>query len=102
MSLLYHYSPVPRGRAIVSLGGRFVRPRALIQVTVIGPTGNNVERAILDTGADDTVFSERLAGAIGIDLHGAPAGSASGIGSAPLPLRYAQVTLRLATNQERR
>ncbi len=102
MSLLFRYSLVPRNRSVLPLGGRFVRPRPLLQVTVIGPSGSIVERALLDTGADDTVFSERLAGAIGIDLDRAPTGFASGIGSGRVILRYAQVTLRLATNQERR
>jgi hypothetical protein len=102
MSLLFHYSPVARNRPVVSLGGRFVRPRPLVQVTVIGPTGSNVEDAILDTGADDSVFSERLANAIGVDLRHAPAGYGLGVGSGTIALRYAQVTLRLATNQERR
>jgi predicted aspartyl protease len=71
-------------------------------VTLIGPTGSATKGALLDTGADDTVFPEDVAQAIGLDLSGAPVGTASGVGMQGQPLRYAQVLLRIASNYERR
>lgn len=102
MSLRYPYQPIPVGHAVVSLGGRWVRPRPLIAVTIFGPTGSRARDAVLDTAADDTVFSEILAARIGLDLTNAPAGIASGVGMANIPLRYGQVRLRLADGNEQR
>src|SRR5437879_85033 len=102
MSLRYRYVQVPVNRPVLPLGGRHVRPRPLVPVTLIGPGGTSVQRAIVDSAADDTVFHERIAAVIGIDLSQAPAGTASGVGSSGIAVRYAQVTLRLAAGQERR
>jgi predicted aspartyl protease len=71
-------------------------------VTLIGPTASKIEVALLDTGADDTVFPEDVANAIGIDLTNAPTGSVSGVSSGPVPLRYAEVLLRIASGNEKR
>jgi hypothetical protein len=57
--------------------------------------------ATLDTGADDTVFPESMAPILGIDLTAAPSLPAQGVGMARMPLRYAQVTLRLTDGRER-
>jgi hypothetical protein len=51
---------------------------------------------LLDTGSDDAVFPDTLARRIGLDLDGAPQGEAAGVGSGALPLRFAEVRLRLA------
>jgi hypothetical protein len=59
-------------------------------------------RVLLDTGADDTVFPDHVARLIGLDLAGAPTGTVSGAGAAGLPVRYAQVTLRLTDGREQR
>ena len=96
MSLRYPYTLVPMPYPVTSLGGRWVRPRPLIDLGLLGPTGAKAETAQLDTGADDTVFMEDAARAIGLDLSNAPAGFASGVGVARVPLRYAEVTLRIA------
>jgi hypothetical protein len=85
-----------------SLHGRTGRPRPIINVTLIGPTGSLLRPALLDTGADDTVFPEDVASAIGIDLSASPVSSGMGIGLNFLPLRYAEVTFRIADNHERR
>ncbi len=61
-----------------------------------------VEPALLDTAADDTVFPEDVAHQIGVDLTGAPEGEAVGVGGTTVRVRYAEVTLRLATSTERR
>jgi hypothetical protein len=102
MSLVYHYKPIPMGHAVVPLGGRFVRPRPIISAAVIGPLSTVTRDALLDTGADHTIFPEWIALSIGINLSNAPAGIGSGAGSRGLPLRYAQVTLRLTDGRERR
>jgi hypothetical protein len=101
MSLKFRYQLIPTKKAIVSLAGRLVRPRPMILVTVIGPTGTSVERAYLDPMKDDCVFPEDVADKIGIDLTNAPQGEAEGVGKVPVPLRYAQGFLRLANGGER-
>src|SRR5262245_6084675 len=58
--LHYRYIPLRVPQPVWSLGGRFVRPRPLIYVAVIGPTGTRVERAHIDPGSDDTVFPDTL------------------------------------------
>src|SRR5262249_37604638 len=86
-----------------SLGGRLVRPKTLVDITLIGPGGARLTPALLDTGADDTVFPELLAARLGIDLTGAPEGESGGVGGTSVArLRYATVTLRLATATEQR
>jgi hypothetical protein len=102
MTLRYRYKVIPSAAAVVSLGGRFGRPRPLVTVTVIGPTDTAVLEAILDTGADDTVFSDNTAALIGVDLTTAPTTTAAGVGGGQAPLRYAEVLLRLTDGAERR
>jgi hypothetical protein len=102
MSLRYPYTLIAVNHAVIPLGGRWVRPRPLISVGLLGPTGAKAETAHLDTGADDTVFMEDTAQAIGLDLTNAPAGFASGVGVPRVPLRYAEVTLRIAGLNELR
>jgi len=101
MTLRYPYKRLPTRAAVVSLGGRRDRPRPIITVTVLGPTGSQVESAFLDTLADDTVFPEDVATAIGLDLTNAPASQAAGIGNVAAALRFAEVTLRIAQGGER-
>ncbi len=102
MSLRYRYQLFSMSRPVLPLGGRFVRPRPLIPVTLIGPTNSYLRSALLDTGADDTVFPQSVATRIGVDLSNAPAGSGAGVGLANVQLRYAEVTLRIATSHEQR
>jgi hypothetical protein len=102
MSLLYRYHLLQANQPVVSLGGRWVRPCPIIPVSVIGPANTRALNALLDTGADDTVFTESLAVSLGVDLTGAPTGQARGADGSLIPLRYAQVTLRLASGSERR
>jgi hypothetical protein len=61
-----------------------------------------VATGLADTGADDTVCSEVVAGRLGVDLGGAPVMTASGIGRNPVRVRFAQVTLRIADDHEKR
>lgn len=102
MALLFPYQPLKAKKPVVSLNGRTSRPKPLIPITVIGPTGTSLEAALLDPGADDTVFPETVAQKVGLDLAQAPEGEAAGVGGVAVRLRYAEVTLRLATNTERR
>ncbi|HXG09574.1 MAG TPA: hypothetical protein VNK04_07275 [Gemmataceae bacterium] len=102
MNLRFRYKLVRAGRLIPSLGGRTVRPRPLVDVTVIGPIGSRVRPALLDTAADDTILPESLAVLIGVDLSTAPTGSATSPITGSIPLRYAPVTLRLTDGREQR
>lgn len=102
MSLRFRYQLAPTTGFVIPLGGRTVRPRPVIAVTIAGPTGSRSQEAILDTASDDTVFPDALAAQIGVDLTDAPRGRGAGVGLVAVPLRYAQVTLRIATNQEQR
>jgi hypothetical protein len=102
MSLRFPYQPVPMNHPVFPLGGRFSRPRPLLNVSVLGPAGAKVVRALLDTGADDTVFSDSLAAVIGLDLSNAPSHTFSGVGVVPYTVRYALVTLRLTDGIEYR
>lgn len=102
MALHYHYELFSLNHPIVSLGGRWVRPRPVVSVTLIGPKDTRARDALLDTGADDTLFPEQLAALLGIDLTNAPVATGSGIGARQVPVRYAEVTLRLFDGTELR
>jgi hypothetical protein len=102
MSLVFPYHLVPIPQSAVALGGRSVRPRPLVNVGVIGPTGTIVRLAVLDTAADDTVFEEREAARLGLDLSAMPTNIMAGVGLIPYTVRYAQVTLRLTDGIEYR
>jgi len=96
----FRYKPLRAKAPVVSLGGRQERPRPIVRVTLIGPAGARVIPAGLDSYADDTVFPELEAVRAGIDLGNAPVGTSAGIGQAPVPVKYAQVTLRITDGKE--
>ncbi len=102
MALIFRYRLFPLGRPIVSLGGRFSRPRPVVDVTITGPARERSRQVLLDSGADDSVFPEALAGLLGVDLTQCPETIGSGIGGTPVPLRYAEVKLRLTDGKELR
>jgi hypothetical protein len=102
MSLRFPYLPVPAGQPVVPLGGRQSLPRPVLSVTLIGPAASVPQDALLDTGSDYIIFPERVAGLLGIDLTNAPATGGSGIGSAGVMVRFAEVTLRIADAKEQR
>jgi hypothetical protein len=100
--LVYRYVRRVVPAPLITLQGRSDRPRPLIDVTVIGPNATTVCRGVLDTAADDTVFPESAAQLLGLDLSQAPEGSSWGVGGQAIPLRLAEVTLRLASGAVRR
>jgi hypothetical protein len=100
MAMRFPFKIVPVQHPIISLGGRWVRPRPLISVTVIGPTDSRLRLGLLDTGGDDTLFPESLAATLGVDLTNAPTGAGRGVGLGNVPLRYAQVGLRITDGKE--
>jgi hypothetical protein len=102
MTLRFPFRSFPVLRPLVSLPGRNSRPRPIIPVTLLGQLGAVARDCLLDSGSDDTVFPESVAVAAGIDLSKAPTGSAAGVGLQALTLRFAEVTLRVADNQEQR
>src|SRR5712691_5603025 len=80
MSLRFHYELSAMPFSILPLGGRFVRPRPIIPITIIGPSGASLKQAILDPASDDTVFPEYVARMVGVNLANAPQGKAAGVG----------------------
>ncbi|MGL4550415.1 MAG: aspartyl protease family protein [Gemmataceae bacterium] len=100
MSLTFPYCRVRTTGPVPSLGGRMERPRPIVAVTLLGPSGVVARDCLVDTGADDTVFPETFAARIGIDLVNAPTGSAAGVGLHAAAIRYAVVTLRLGSGTE--
>lgn len=95
MSLEFQYHLASQSHPVLTLGGRWVRPKPLIEIQVSGPAANVAEFAILDTGSDETVFPESVAMKIGIDLSGAPIGTHRGFDRAIHAVRYAEVQLTL-------
>jgi hypothetical protein len=100
MSLRFPYTRVPTTNPVWPLGGRLDRPKAIIQVSIVGPAATLARRGLLDTGADDTAFPDALATLLGIDLTAAPTGQLVGVGGASVSVRYAQVELRLTDGIE--
>src|SRR5690349_7333088 len=96
----FRYTPLRAKAPVVSLGGRQERPRPIVNVMLIGPAGARVIPAGVDSYADDTVFPEQQAALAGIDLTNLPQLTFSGIGQTPVPVRYAQLTLRLTDGKE--
>jgi hypothetical protein len=102
MSLLFHYKALAVNHAVLTLRGRWARPRPLITVSVIGPTNTFATEGLLDTGADETVFPEDVAVKVGVDLTTAPGGAGVAATLAGVSLRYAEVSMRIADGNEQR
>jgi hypothetical protein len=102
MSLFFRYKLKPINRPIVSLGGRWSRPRPLIPASIVGTSNTIVAVGLLDTGSDDTVFSESTALRLGIDLSNAPVSQMQTATLRSYRVRYAQVRLRLTDGVEQR
>ncbi|SRR5579883_455549 len=102
MSLVFPYRLKSVNQPILTLGGRWSRPRPLIIVSIIGASSTRVTLGLLDTGADDTVFPQHLAAPLGIDLSNAPIGYMRTANLGRAPVRYAQVRLRITDGVEQR
>jgi hypothetical protein len=102
VSLRYRYQLRPSNQPILTLGGRFARPRPIVAVLLRGPTGDHPVDALLDNGAEDSVFPTWVASRLGIDLTAAPTGSGAGVGLATIPLWYAEIGLRITDGKELR
>ncbi|HKI30383.1 MAG TPA: hypothetical protein VKA46_00730 [Gemmataceae bacterium] len=99
----FRYKLISTPYPVISLGGRFVRPRPLVDVSVIGRHGTRIRQALLDSGADDTVFDAALAAVIGVDLTNAATVSVNlAAAGGMIPVRYAPVMLRLTDGREMR
>jgi hypothetical protein len=102
MSLRKRYKLFNSSSPVLSLGGRWVRPRPLFAVTLIGPVGTYLNAGLLDTGSDETIFPDFAAVRAGIDLSNAPTEFIVGLGRVGVRLRFAEVTLRIAGINELR
>ena len=100
MSLFFRYRVKQVNQPVPTLGGRWSRPRPLVVVSLIGASKTIVTDGLLDTGADDTVFPEHLAAPQGIDLSNALIGYIRTATLARVPVRYAQVRLRITDGVE--
>jgi hypothetical protein len=96
----FSYKPIRTTAPVVSLNGRQERPRPVVHITLVGPAGSKLTDGHLDSHSDDTVFPERYAVQTGIDLTNAPQGTSAGVGQIPVPVKYAQVTLRMTDGKE--
>lgn len=102
MSMRFSYRLTQLQQPALAIGGRWVRPHALIDVSLTGPSNTRTAEGKLDTASDDTVFPEWMAARIGVDLTNAPTGELRGVTPGVVSVRYAQATLRIADNVERR
>lgn len=102
MTMRFPFRRLPVSQPIVPLRGRMNRPRPLITVSVGGPGGVFPMDGLLDTGADDCIFPEWVASVVGISSLGVPTGAVRTAMITTGALWYAEVTLRVADNQERR
>jgi hypothetical protein len=85
-----------------SLGGRTIRFKPIIPITVTGPQGQETRQILVDSGSDDIVLPSALARRLGIDLASALPGRSRGVGSAqPISILFAPVILLLDDGNER-
>lgn len=95
--MIFPFRPYRLTASAPSLGGRMVRYKPVIALTVIGPSGQHSLEALVDSGADDVVLPAHAASAIGVSLSTAPSSHAQGLGGMqPVGLWYAPVILLLS------
>jgi aspartyl protease len=102
MSLLFPYKVVPVHHSVVSLRGRWSRPRPLITVSVVGSSAAYPLKGLLDSGADNTVFHESVALRLGIDLSNTSVAQMQTATLRSYPVRYAPTHLRITDGVEQR
>jgi hypothetical protein len=91
----FRYSLIRTLTPWITLGGRWVRPRPIIEIEVAGPLDSRIVDGLIDSGADETILPSSIASDIGIDLSHSPMGTNRGITGDQLSLSYAEVTLAL-------
>jgi hypothetical protein len=74
-------------------------PRPAVPLKVIGPSGSTQRVAMVDSGADSSVFPTSIAILLEVDLAKAYLGSAVGVGTGSVGVRYARVILELDDGQ---
>src|SRR5262245_8395694 len=97
VSMTFPYRRYLFGQPQFSLDGLLYRPRPVIPITLVGPTNTICRDALINGGADDTLFPVDDALDMGLDLRQLRRGATTGIGGTVINVRYAEVTLRLAT-----
>ena len=102
MTLRYAYRGIVLPQPSAALGGRSTLSRPVISITMIGPRGTQLLDGLIDSGADAVLVPEDVEAKIGIDLTGAAEETTRGIGGVRVVARYADVTLRIADQNERR
>ena len=100
MTMRFAYELFGASAPILSLGGRYSRPRPMVSITLIGPLGSYLLRGLVDSGADETIIPEFVAPFLGVDLDSATILSARGIGGSLVSVRFVDVTLRIADQHE--
>ena len=101
MTMRFAYDLIGASSPILSLGGRYSRPRPIVPITFIGPGGTHLMDGLVDSGADEIILPEMVATIVGIDLSIAPVLTTRGIGGIPVSVRLAEVALRIADLRER-
>ena len=102
MTLRFAYRAATFTRPKAALGGRSSVSRPLIPVTLIGPGGTWVLDGLVDSGADGILVPAFVAPIIGIDLTSAAPEATRGIGGSNVTTYYADVTMRIADQNEQR
>ena len=100
MSLRFRYRLARASAPIAALGGRFGRPRPIINVTLVGASAIATRSALLDSGADESIFPELVAQAVGIDLNSSTLESANYVRFGNIPVRRAVSILRISDGIE--
>jgi hypothetical protein len=70
-TLIFSFRPYSLKAPAPSLGGKRVRYKPVIALTVIGPGGQDSVETLVDSGADDVVFPLHVATRIGMNLSAA-------------------------------
>jgi hypothetical protein len=93
--LIFSLKRVPLRARLPYPGGLNHSLRPILPLLVFGPTTSHKVEFIADTAADSVIVPEFYAPQIGIDLTRAYSGSAVGVGSGTVSVRYALVLLEL-------
>lgn len=83
-------------KPLYSLGDSMYRFHPMIEVKLVGPSGDQIFRpSKLDTGSDDTVFPSGFAAELGIDLTNAPEHESEGAGGHKIKYKHHKVIIEI-------